>query len=169
MNKDMILGLIRHILTTAGGALVAKGVVDADEAGQIAGALATLVGVAWSIWQKRSSSAQSKTPIQTNLLAFLLAFSGIIGATGCASFRTEQTDERQSDGSSKITTITKARTFFDSRSALAQLKATQTDKTQSLGVGSLAQETSGTNATAIAESIVKGATTAALQYMAPKP
>jgi hypothetical protein len=128
--------------------------------------------VAWSIWQKRhSASAQPKNPpVQINLLVLLLTIPPlVIGATGCASFRTEQTDESTIDGQRKITTITKARTFFDSKSALAQLKASQTDKTQSLGVGSLAQEASGSNSVALADIVVKAAVQGAIQAIAPKP
>jgi hypothetical protein len=173
MNKDMLLGLVRHLLTTLGGALVAKGVLDSDDAGQLAGALATIVGVVWSVWLKRSSSSAQPTPASksnppVSLLVCVLAV-GSMALIGCASFRTEQTDTSNPDGTREIKTITKARTFFDSKSALTQLKASQTDKTQSLGVGSLTQESSGSNATALAESIVRGATQAALQYMAPKP
>ncbi len=72
--------------------------------------------------------------ITTTLLALCLV--------GCARFTTTQTDvspERT------ITTKASAWTFGTSRSALANFKASQTDKTQGAAVGSLSQETSGTN------------------------
>lgn len=62
--------------------------------------------------------------------------------TGCAQFTTTQTDvspERT------ITTKATAWTFATSRSALANFKASQTDKTQSATVGALTQESSTTN------------------------
>ncbi len=49
----MILGLARHLLTAAGGALVAKGYVDAGTAETAVGALVALIGVGWSVWEKR--------------------------------------------------------------------------------------------------------------------
>jgi hypothetical protein len=50
---QMIQGVFRHLLTAAGGALVAKGVVDAGTAEAAIGALVTLIGVGWSVWEKR--------------------------------------------------------------------------------------------------------------------
>ena len=61
---------------------------------------------------------------------------------GCARFTTTQTDvspERT------VTTKATAWTFGTSKSALANFKASQTDKTQGASVGSLSQESSGTN------------------------
>lgn len=49
---QVIQGVARHLLTAAGGALVAKGVVDAGTAEATIGALVTLIGVGWSIWEK---------------------------------------------------------------------------------------------------------------------
>jgi hypothetical protein len=50
---NAIIGLIiRHGLTSVGGALVAKGAVTASEWETAAGALAALVGVALSAWRK---------------------------------------------------------------------------------------------------------------------
>jgi hypothetical protein len=67
--------------------------------------------------------------------------------TGCASFNTTQTDERQlPDGSyTKITTRASSRTLFTSKSDLANFKASQTEGQQSATVGSLGQSSSGTN------------------------
>lgn len=52
MYTSIILGLIRHLLTAGGGALVAKGLVDTDTANQLVGALITLGGGIWSIVDK---------------------------------------------------------------------------------------------------------------------
>lgn len=51
--QTMIMGIARHILTAAGGAMVAKGVVDAGTAETAIGALVALTGVAWSVFEKR--------------------------------------------------------------------------------------------------------------------
>lgn len=53
MNRDMILGLLRHALTAGGGVLVAKGVVDDGTLQTIIGAVVTLAGAAWSVADKR--------------------------------------------------------------------------------------------------------------------
>jgi len=81
--------------------------------------------------------------------AFAL-FAGLL--TGCAQFNTTQTDvspERT------ITTKATAWTFLTSRSALANFKATQTDKTQSAAVGALTQESSTTNLAANADALTR--------------
>lgn len=54
MNMDVILGLARHILTTAGGFLVAKGYIDSASLEAGVGALLTIVGVAMS-WRKNKA------------------------------------------------------------------------------------------------------------------
>lgn len=53
MNREQIEGLIRHILTVAGGSLVTAGKLDPAELATVAGSLAMLAGVAWSWWVKR--------------------------------------------------------------------------------------------------------------------
>ncbi len=54
MNKDTILAIIRHLLTFGGGLLSAKGLTDSGEVEAASGALITLVGVVWSIFEKRA-------------------------------------------------------------------------------------------------------------------
>lgn len=51
--KEAILGVVRHGLTAAGGGLVASGVLDAAAAQTAVGAIVALIGVAWSVWEKR--------------------------------------------------------------------------------------------------------------------
>jgi hypothetical protein len=48
MNPN-IASLIRHILTAAGGFIVAKGLASADQIAELAGAVVTLAGIGWSI------------------------------------------------------------------------------------------------------------------------
>jgi hypothetical protein len=56
---DIIAGIIRHLLTAAGGALVAGGYLTSDQWTTIAGALAIIVGVVWSVISKRAASGTS--------------------------------------------------------------------------------------------------------------
>ena len=53
MLKPAILALIRQVLTVAGTALVAKGLVGASDLEPIIGALLTIGSVIWSIADKR--------------------------------------------------------------------------------------------------------------------
>jgi len=53
-------------------------------------------------------------------------------------------------------------TFWDSRSAISKLRASTTDKSQGLTVGVIDQESSGTNAVNLVETIVGAAVRAAL-------
>jgi hypothetical protein len=55
--NNQIAGIVRHILTSVGGALVAAGYLTSDEWTAVAGALAVLIGVAWSIITKRLANA----------------------------------------------------------------------------------------------------------------
>lgn len=50
--KEATLGVIRHVLTTAGGAMVTAGHLDGSQAQQIAGGIVAVIGVLWSIWEK---------------------------------------------------------------------------------------------------------------------
>lgn len=52
MNKDILLGLFRHMLTIIGGIYVAKGQIDADTMNTVIGAVSSLAGVGLSIKHK---------------------------------------------------------------------------------------------------------------------
>ena len=56
MNSDSILGIIRHVLTTLGGALVANGTIDNTQLQTGAGAVAVIIGIGWSVWAKRKEA-----------------------------------------------------------------------------------------------------------------
>jgi hypothetical protein len=58
---DIIAGIIRHLLTAAGGVFVAGGYLTSDQWATIAGALAIIVGVVWSVISKRAASDPSGT------------------------------------------------------------------------------------------------------------
>lgn len=53
MNMEAILGVIRHILTFGGGILVSKGSIDQTMMLEGVGAIITLIGIVWSIRQKK--------------------------------------------------------------------------------------------------------------------
>ena len=53
MLKTMILGIVRHILTTAGGGIIANGWLSSDDYMSAAGALITLIGAVWSVIEKK--------------------------------------------------------------------------------------------------------------------
>jgi len=52
MNKEQVLGIVRHVLTFAGGILMAKGFADEALAEELVGGLITVIGGAWSIVAK---------------------------------------------------------------------------------------------------------------------
>lgn len=52
MTADIILGLIRHVLTIVGGYYVARGKLDSGSADTIVGAISSLIGVVWSVQNK---------------------------------------------------------------------------------------------------------------------
>jgi hypothetical protein len=52
MSKPQLLGIIRHVLTFAGGIAIAKGVIDETMATEMVGAIVSLIGVVWSFIEK---------------------------------------------------------------------------------------------------------------------
>lgn len=50
--KSVIAGFIRHLATTAAGALVTYGVVGNDQRAQAVGAIAFILGAGWSYAEK---------------------------------------------------------------------------------------------------------------------
>lgn len=54
MNQEMVLGVIRHILTIVGGVVVTKGYADTATVTTIVGGVLAAIGVGWSIWTKRA-------------------------------------------------------------------------------------------------------------------
>jgi hypothetical protein len=63
---DQVAGIIRHLLTTVGGALVAAGYLTSAEWTTIAGALAVIIGVVWSIITKRLAKAATGAETRTS-------------------------------------------------------------------------------------------------------
>jgi hypothetical protein len=52
MNREQILGIIRHILTFAGGTLVVNVKIDESTLTEGVGATLALIGILWSIIDK---------------------------------------------------------------------------------------------------------------------
>lgn len=50
--RDIVLGLLRHTLTTFGGAMVAHGYIDAGQVEPVIGAMVVIAGAAWSAIEK---------------------------------------------------------------------------------------------------------------------
>jgi hypothetical protein len=57
MNQET-LGIIRHLLTTVGGGLVTKGIISGSDLQDVAGAVAILIGVVWSVLHKQDVKKQ---------------------------------------------------------------------------------------------------------------
>lgn len=52
MNPE-VLAVIRHIITTVGGGWMAKAGLEGSEIELLAGAVTTLIGLGWSLYDKR--------------------------------------------------------------------------------------------------------------------
>ncbi len=53
--KEIVFGLVRHVLTAAGVYFVNEGQLEMTQAETLVGAVMTIAGVAWSIWQKKKA------------------------------------------------------------------------------------------------------------------
>ena len=53
MNKEQVLGVLRHSLTFLGGLLMAQGLLDDAMVAELSGAIITLVGGLWSVLIKK--------------------------------------------------------------------------------------------------------------------
>lgn len=51
--NEYITAISRHILTTIGGVMVAKGIIDQGSAEIVIGGLSGIIGVIWSIFDKK--------------------------------------------------------------------------------------------------------------------
>jgi len=96
------------------------------------------------------------TPPSAGPLPLLLVAGLGLAFAGCATFSSHVTDV-QPDGSRRET-VTKVATFFDSKTELAKMKASQSSKdAQTISLGSLTQESSGTNAVELFKAGIEGA------------
>lgn len=60
MPKAAFLALLRHFLTVAGGALLATSDLSPDDIETLAGAAVAVLGVAWSLYDKRRHRGEPK-------------------------------------------------------------------------------------------------------------
>lgn len=129
--------------------LTACGVtVSPDQSEKIIALGLALVG-AINVFKKHPLSPDAQKPVNGPIIGNLMFWVALaVLFTGCARFNTKQTDASYENGIQQRTITTKATawTFGTSKSALANFKASQTDKTQGASVGALSQEASGTNA-----------------------
>jgi len=58
MNPILMQALIRHLLTALGGGFFASYGISGEGVEALAGAVATLAGVAWSVYDKRQNTNQ---------------------------------------------------------------------------------------------------------------
>lgn len=101
------------------------------------------------------STAPSMEGVVRSLALFCVPLLAVSVMAGCARFKTTQVDERKNPNgeSTTISTTVSASTLWTSRSQLANFKAAQTEKSQGASVGSLSQESSGTNTVRALEAI----------------
>lgn len=57
-TKEQVLGVLRHVLTFAGGILVMRGYVENGLYEELTGAFVTLVGGIWSVIAKIKSNQE---------------------------------------------------------------------------------------------------------------
>lgn len=60
MNKEQVLGLVRHILTAVGAVLTFKGVIDEATFTGLVGILLTSTASIWSLFEKKTSTLLTK-------------------------------------------------------------------------------------------------------------
>lgn len=60
MTKEQFEGVVRGLLTTAGGVLVARGTLDASTLQVAVGALSSLAGIGWSVWSNSPKRIEVK-------------------------------------------------------------------------------------------------------------
>jgi hypothetical protein len=87
--KSIILGIVRHLLTAFGGGLSAQGLATSDDIAAAIGAAVTLIGFAWSVFEKyrarpRPSSLDPRPSSLPLLILVPLAFSLSLG---CATWQ----------------------------------------------------------------------------------
>jgi hypothetical protein len=52
MKQEQVLGVLRHVLTFAGGILVMRGVIDQEVVSELIGGVLSIVGLVWSFVDK---------------------------------------------------------------------------------------------------------------------
>lgn len=55
MTQDQVGGIVRALVSAAGGYFVGQGLIDAQTMMTLGGAVTTLAVAGWSIWSKRKA------------------------------------------------------------------------------------------------------------------
>ncbi len=84
--KTSVGGIVRHLVTTAGGALATSGVIAADDVTVLVGAVMALFGIAWSILQKWLAARNpGSTTLSAALPSTILAVVLALAVAGCSA------------------------------------------------------------------------------------
>lgn len=66
IKSDLFLSILRHILTILGAIVVTKGWITSDESGQVAGALVTIISIAFAAFFHSTSNGTIETVSTTS-------------------------------------------------------------------------------------------------------
>jgi hypothetical protein len=55
MNKEMVMGLVRHVLTLISGAFAAKYLIDPSLLDAAVSGITAIIGIGWSIKAKKAT------------------------------------------------------------------------------------------------------------------
>lgn len=155
--KDNIKLLAQCILLIVGPLLAKHGYsVDASGLETAIGAMVTIAGMIWKFthWNSTPDQPAGSKPI-SRIVMILCLTAFLAGCSfGCSSFTSSQ---RRTEADGTITeSKQKIRTFFDAKTEVAKLRASTTDKTQGLTVGSISTESSGSNVVSLTEASFRG-------------
>jgi threonine/homoserine efflux transporter RhtA len=64
MNATIVQAIVRHLLTTVGGGFLMSFGLSGGTLDAVVGALSTLAGVAWSLYDKRGQNQTEQQPAQ---------------------------------------------------------------------------------------------------------
>ena len=64
MNATIVQAIVRHLLTTVGGSFLMSFGLTGGTLDAVVGAVSTLAGVAWSLYDKRSQQQAEQQPAQ---------------------------------------------------------------------------------------------------------
>jgi len=160
MNSDILQTLIRSLFKFLAAYLATRGLTvdDSTREALIGGAIG-LCSVLWGVWHRSTPNPQPNLPgLKLMVVGFLMLGSSLL--LGCASTYSKVT-ETSTNGTVR-TVVFRGRTFWDSQSALAKLRATGTDKVQGITIAGLDESSSGTNAVTLIEGVTRAAVQAAV-------
>jgi len=144
--NPILTGLLRHLLTTLGGAIAAKGYLDESLVGEIVGAILTLLGAGWSIAHKRLAAKNTETTKRFPFSVLFAFFCGQLVLCGCASINQSlRTETRQTNGVVEIReTRSRAVALWDAKQTVEKLRISS-GKTHSIGLSGVESEAASTN------------------------